>query len=98
MFFPIFVDPKTRKIKPAGDPSLSNKQPEWKLATERKVAWPVRSDGELGGWRIGPATFNSLLEKGYVKLGGFDEKRLLPQNCQSREPEQIIGDPPQSSS
>jgi adenine-specific DNA-methyltransferase len=75
MFFPILVDPVTRKIKRAGDPLPFEQEPDWNLAVERKVAWPVRSDGELGRWRIGPSTFNSLLEKGYVKLGGYDEKR-----------------------
>jgi adenine-specific DNA-methyltransferase len=75
MFFPINVDPTTRKILGAGNPLPLDKEPDWGPAVKKTIAWPVRSDGELGRWRIGPKTFNSLLEKGYVKLGGYDEKR-----------------------
>ena len=75
MFYPISVDPSTRKILGAGAPLPLDTEPQWGPATKRTVAWPVRSDGQLGRWRVGPKTFNSLLERGYVKLGGYDEKR-----------------------
>jgi len=75
MFYPIAIDPAKRKIRGAGGPLPLNENPDWGPAVERTVAWPVRSDGELGRWRVGPTTFNQLLEKGYVKLGGYDEKR-----------------------
>jgi adenine-specific DNA-methyltransferase len=75
MFFPIKIDSATRRILGAGNPLPLEKSPDWGPAVARKVAWPVRSDGQLGRWRVGPTTFNKLLEKGYVKLGGYDEKR-----------------------
>ena len=64
MFYPIFIDPV-----PHG------KLPNFSEAVQRKVAWPIRSDGSLGRWRIGPTSCKSLLSKGYLKLGGYDEKR-----------------------
>lgn len=75
MFFPIYVEPNTRKILGAGDPLPFEQDPDWSVAESRTVAWPVRSDGELGRWRISPVSFNKLLTLGYVKLGGYDEKR-----------------------
>jgi len=75
MFFPISIDPTTRQILGAGSPLPLSKEPNWGPAVKRTIAWPVRSDGALGRWRVGPETFNSLLKRGYVKLGGYDEKR-----------------------
>ena len=57
MFFPINVDPTTRKILGAGNPLPLDKEPDWGPAVKKTIAWPVRSDGELGRWRIGPKTF-----------------------------------------
>ena len=35
----------------------------------------MRTDGSQGRWRIGPAKLRRLIDKGYVRLGGFDEQR-----------------------
>lgn len=39
------------------------------------TAWPVRNDGTPGRWMLSSETFNTMLEKGYVSMGRYDEKR-----------------------
>ncbi len=75
MFFPITVDPEKRKIIEIGDPLPPDQQPDLSNLSDRRTAWPLRTDGTLGNWRVSPPTLRQLLAKGYVKLGGFDEAR-----------------------
>ena len=75
LFFPIFVDPTSRRIVEIGDPIPRNEAPKLKNLHLRRVAWPLRTDGSLGNWRVSPPTLREFLKKGYVKLGGFDEQR-----------------------
>ena len=75
LFFPITVDPEQRKIIEIGDPLPPDQQPDLSNLSNRRTAWPLRTDGTLGNWRVSPPTLRILLEKGYVKLGGFDEAR-----------------------
>ena len=39
------------------------------------AAWPIRNDGTAGRWMLSTDTFNAMLEKGYVSLGRYDDKR-----------------------
>lgn len=75
LFFPITVDPENRKIIEIGDPLPPDQQPDLSNLSDRRTAWPLRTDGTLGNWRVSPPTLRLLLAKGYVKLGGFDEAR-----------------------
>lgn len=75
LFFPITVDPEKRKIIGIGDPLPPDQQPDLSNLSNRRTAWPLRTDGTLGNWRVSPPTLRVLLDKGYVKLGGFDEAR-----------------------
>ena len=75
LFFPITVDPEKRKIIEIGDPLPPDQQPDLSNLSDRRTAWPLRTDGTLGNWRVSPPTLRLLLAKGYVKLGGFDEAR-----------------------
>ncbi len=75
LFFPITVDPAKRKIIEIGDPLPPDQQPDLSNLSDRRRAWPLRTDGTLGNWRVSPPTLRQLLAKGYVKLGGFDEAR-----------------------
>ena len=75
LFFPITVDPKKRQIIEIGDPLPPDQQPDLSNLSNRRIAWPLRSDGTQGNWRVSPPTLRLLLAKGYVKLGGFDEAR-----------------------
>lgn len=75
LFFPITVDPALRKIVAIGDPLPPDQQPDLSNLANRRTAWPLRTDGTLGNWRVSPPTLRLLLAKGYVRLGGFDEAR-----------------------
>jgi adenine-specific DNA-methyltransferase len=75
LFFPITIDPEKRKIVEIGDPLPPDLQPDLRKLSSRRIAWPLRTDGTFGNWRVSPPTLRLLLEKGYVKLGGFDEMR-----------------------
>lgn len=75
LFFPITVDPELRKIISIGDPLPLGQEPNLTDIANRQTAWPLRTDGTFGNWRVSPPTLRNLLAKGYVKLGGFDEAR-----------------------
>lgn len=75
LFYPIFVDPKTKVITSIGEVLPLNKKPNMKNADRGTVAWPIRGDKSLGNWQVKPATLRLLLQQGYVRLGGFDKKR-----------------------
>lgn len=75
LFFPVYIDPSVPKITSFGEPLPFNEQPELKLKDERHIAWPFRTDGSLGNWRVSPGTLRDYLKKGYVKLGGYDAAR-----------------------
>jgi len=75
LFFPITIDPEQRKIVAIGDPLPPDQRPDLSNLSDRRTAWPLRTDGTLGNWRVSPPTLRLLLAKGHVKLGGFDEAR-----------------------
>ena len=75
LFFPIYVDPETASITEIGEPLPLGKMPKLTAKPPRSVAWPLRTYGSLGNWRVSPPTLRELLAEGFVKLGGYDEKR-----------------------
>lgn len=75
LFFPIYVDPATRRIVDIGDPLPLDQEPDLSNVQSQTVAWPLRGDGKFGNWRVSPPTLRLLLAQGYVKLGGFDKAR-----------------------
>ena len=75
LFFPIYIDPKKHRITKIGDPLSIDEPPDLPKSGDRTVAWPIRTDGSLGNWRVSPPTLRELLYQGYVKLGGFDQNR-----------------------
>lgn len=75
LFFPIYVDPSVPKITGFGDPLPFEEEPTLATKDEKRVAWPFRTDGAFGNWRVSPGTLRDYLKKGYVKLGGYDPKR-----------------------
>jgi adenine-specific DNA-methyltransferase len=75
MFFPIHVDPTDGRITGIGDALPLEQEPDLELAAKRLIAWPIRSDGSLGRWRIGPESARRLLDSGFLKLGRYDDKR-----------------------
>jgi adenine-specific DNA-methyltransferase len=57
LFFPITVNPEQRKIVAIGDPLPPDQQPDLNNLGNRRTAWPLRTDGSLGNWRVSPPHF-----------------------------------------
>ena len=75
MFYPVYVDTKKGVVVRAGDPLPFEEEPAFDQVDGLEVAWPIRTDRSLGRWSVGSETLNALIQKGYVMLGGYDEKR-----------------------
>ena len=77
MFYPVWINPKTKKIIKAGTYLPLDQEPDFKStdADGNVVVWPVRKDLTLGRWGLGVETFNDLAIKGFVSLGAYDKKR-----------------------
>lgn len=77
MFYPVWINPNTRRIIKAGEYLPLGIEPDFSLVDEEGniAVWPVRKDLSLGRWGVGVDTFNLLVEKGYVGLGRYDKKR-----------------------
>ncbi|MBC8017456.1 MAG: site-specific DNA-methyltransferase [Verrucomicrobia bacterium] len=77
MFYPIWINPNAKRLLRAGEFLPLTEEPDFGLSDndENVVAWPVRKDGSLGRWSVGPSTMNSLINMGYAALGRFDKKR-----------------------
>lgn len=77
MFYPIWINPATKRIIRADKHLPLDVEPDFELSDENGnvVVWPVRKDLSLGRWGVGVDTFNELVESGYVALGRFDKKR-----------------------
>ena len=60
----------------AGDPLPLEIEPNLtKKINGLTPVWPIRRDGSLGNWGVGPTTLRQHIAKGYVALGEFDPKR-----------------------
>jgi adenine-specific DNA-methyltransferase len=76
MFFPVLIDSKRNAIVGAGDYLPLDQNPDLDAKVDGyAAAWPIRMDGSFGNWGVGPESLRSLIKKGYVSLGGFDESR-----------------------
>jgi adenine-specific DNA-methyltransferase len=75
LFFPIFIDPTSRKIVEIGE-SLPLETPR-NTVPERPglfTAWPLKGDREAR-WQVGQATLRSLVTDGWVTVNALDERR-----------------------
>lgn len=76
MFYPVLVDPKHKAVVGVGDVLAFDREPDLEAKIDGyDAAWPVRNDGSLGNWGIGPGTLKSMIRKGYVRVGVYDPKR-----------------------
>lgn len=76
LFYPVLIDRNTKKIICACHYLPLSEQP---MIDEQidgyDVAWPIRSDGNLGRWGVGNEKLNDLIAKGYVACGRYDKIR-----------------------
>lgn len=76
MFYPIYVDPKSRTIVDIGTPvpdGLSHSDIE--TPNGLAVAWPLRTNGREGRWMAGPDSLKDWLKSGFVKVSSVSGDR-----------------------
>jgi adenine-specific DNA-methyltransferase len=75
LFYPVLIDRDAHKVAGAGDSLLAG-DPDLNARVDAcEAAWPIRTDGSQGRWHVGQEKLRRLIEKGYVRLGGYDPKR-----------------------
>jgi len=78
LFYPVYIEPKTRRIVGAGDSKrLEAPRSEWSVPTGATAVWPLKSDGSEGNWRASPDYLRKLLGAGHIRCGEYrvDEGR-----------------------
>lgn len=74
LFYPVFVDPSTRRLVAVGDSKpLTAIRSDWAAPDGTVAIWPLKSDGSEGNWRASPDYLRRLHEQGYVKLGDYKQ-------------------------
>lgn len=65
--YPVLIDPDRGAVLGAGDPLPLDEEPDFDSLIDGMVpVWPVRSDGQLGRWGVGPGTLRRLISSGYL--------------------------------
>jgi adenine-specific DNA-methyltransferase len=69
-FYPIFVDPATRRIVDVGD-SLPLGLPRSTVIDRAglETVWPIRRDLSEGNWQLTPPTLRTSIEEGFIRVG-----------------------------
>ncbi|HHT26619.1 MAG TPA: site-specific DNA-methyltransferase [Firmicutes bacterium] len=77
MFYPIWINPKTRRIVRVGEPLLPvTKPPSFEPDEDQNLpVWPIRGNVSEGRWGVGADTLRSLVERGFVRIGRYQPKR-----------------------
>lgn len=74
LFYPVFVEPKTRRLVAVGDSKpLTASREEWEIPEDTVAVWPLKSDGSEGNWRASPMYLRALLKEGFVRVGEYRE-------------------------
>lgn len=74
-FFPIYIDPITKRVKEIGDPLTETQTPDDIPPRENMVAvYPIKDDNSEATWGAVPGTTRKLLDSGYLRVGSFDKK------------------------
>lgn len=74
LFYPIFVEPSIPKVIGCGEPVEVGGPMESPLRPEGAAeVWPIRRDGSLGNWQLGPKALMKHVEQGRVRLGGSQD-------------------------
>jgi adenine-specific DNA-methyltransferase len=74
--YPILVDRSTAAIVGFGEPFAGEDESE-RISSKGDLdyAWPVRSDGKLGIWRVNGEKLMSLVGSGFAYASKYDSKR-----------------------
>ncbi len=76
-FYPIFVSEDGKKIVSVGDPYYGDNRNEI-IAPKGAIAiWPIRKNGDEGNWQVSKTTLKELIQKGYIRLGRFNDRGTM---------------------
>ena len=73
--YPVVVDPASQRIVDVGPPLEGEDDDRPRERDGLPLAWPVRTDGRLGIWRVDGARLRSLVDSGYACVSSRDESR-----------------------
>jgi adenine-specific DNA-methyltransferase len=73
--YPVVVDPASHRIVDVGPPLEGDDDDRPHERDGLSLAWPVRTDGRLGIWRVDGARLRILAESGYAYVSSWDESR-----------------------
>lgn len=74
--YPIYIERETGKIIGVGSPYDGDDESSRKISNGAiDLAWPVRSDGKLGIWRVNGEKLMSLAERGFAYASKYDTRR-----------------------
>ena len=74
-FYPIYIDEKNKKIVEIGEPlPLTCHENDFPKKDGLTSVFPYREDGAESIWGAIPSTARVWKEKGYLRLGSYDEK------------------------
>ena len=75
LFYPIYIHAKTKKIIKFGSPLPIEKDVKLVPHVEGCISvFPIRKDGSEGCWSLSPEKAMELYEKGYLKVGRYNDK------------------------
>lgn len=78
LFYPLFISEDGNRIVEVGQPiPLAERRENITPLPETKVIWPIRSSGEEGNWQVDPNRARELWNKGYIKLGRFNDRGTI---------------------
>jgi adenine-specific DNA-methyltransferase len=74
--YPVLLSKDATRILGAGPPfEGEDEEARPREIDGQPVAWPVRTDGKLGIWRVDGARLQYLAERGYAYVAGRDDSR-----------------------
>lgn len=76
-FYPIYVDPVTRRITHVGDPLADGISVAPPRQDQSLPVLPIRKDGSEGRWQVSTTTLRNYIEEGRVRIGGNQQKGFV---------------------
>lgn len=74
LFYPIYVSENGLKVIEVGQSlPIDTPRSAAKALPGCRTIWPIRSNGEEGRWQISQSQFLEKLNKGFIRLGKFDD-------------------------
>jgi len=75
LFYPIYISEDGLKIVRIGESlALEESRNSVDSIAGCRTIWPIRSNGDEGNWQVSQTQLKDKYEKGYVRLGKFDER------------------------